>query len=97
MRLLPFGALHGGLQLTSFVITRYCHCLMILSQCFYDCSIIYYYLLHKAFGLVVCELPTDLEVVGSSLVGGICEIYCEIGGMGCEINRRSKNNGVSCY
>ncbi|GJU86471.1 acyltransferase-like protein, chloroplastic [Tanacetum coccineum] len=33
----------------------------------------------KAFGLVVCELPTNLKVVGSSLVGGICEIYCEIG------------------
>ncbi|GKE53650.1 hypothetical protein Tco_1488806 [Tanacetum coccineum] len=34
----------------------------------------------KAFGLVVCELPTNLEVVGSSLAGGICEI----GGIGCE-------------
>jgi len=51
---------------------------MILSQCFYDFSIIYYYLLPKAFGLVVCELPTNLKVVGSSLTGGICEIYCEI-------------------
>ena len=37
-------------------------------------------ILPKAFGLVVCELPTNLEVVGLSLVEGICEI----GGIGCE-------------
>nr|GEY16661.1 hypothetical protein [Tanacetum cinerariifolium] len=32
----------------------------------------------KAFGLVVCVFSTNLEVVGSSLAGGICGIYCEI-------------------
>nr|GEW33075.1 putative serine/threonine/dual specificity protein kinase, catalytic domain-containing protein [Tanacetum cinerariifolium] len=33
----------------------------------------------KAFGLMVCVFSINLEVVGSSLAEGICEIYCEIG------------------
>lgn len=31
---------------------------------------------------VVCELPTNLDVVGSSLFGDTCETDCELGGIG---------------
>lgn len=46
----------------------------------------------KDFGLMICELSTDLEFVDSSFAGNFCDIYYEIGNIGREKKINNKNS-----